>query len=191
MSKNIVVVSNNPGKIKEFKNILTDYNVYSLADLNLDIDVEETGLSFEENAILKVNALKDKYDYVIADDSGLEIAALDNQPGIYSHRFLGEDRPYSEKNPMVLEMMKDKSDRRARFISVIALAEAGQVKLFKGVINGEIAHAMAGSNGFGYNPIFYIPSHKQTMAEIDNEVKDEISHRALALKQLKEYLSGE
>ncbi|NLY62775.1 MAG: RdgB/HAM1 family non-canonical purine NTP pyrophosphatase [Erysipelothrix sp.] len=191
MSKNIVVVSNNQGKIVEFKNILKDFNVYSLKDLNIDIDVEETGLTFEENAILKVNALKDEYDYVIADDSGLEIVALDNQPGIYSHRFLGEDTPYSEKNPLVLDLMKDKTDRRAKFTSVIALAEFGEVKLFKGIIEGEISEAMAGTNGFGYNPIFYIPEYKQTMAEISDEIKNQVSHRALAIKQLEEYLLSE
>lgn len=191
MSKNIVVVSNNQGKIVEFKNILKDFNVYSLKDLNIDIDVEETGLTFEENAILKVNALKDEYDYVIADDSGLEIVALDNQPGIYSNRFLGEDTPYSEKNPLVLDLMKDKTDRRAKFTSVIALAEFGEVKLFKGIIEGEISEAMAGTNGFGYNPIFYIPEYKQTMAEISDEIKNQVSHRALAIKQLEEYLLSE
>lgn len=191
MSKNIVVVSNNKGKIKEFKEILTGFNVYSLEDLNIDLDVVETGTTFKENAILKVEALMNDYDYVVADDSGLEIAALDNQPGVYSARFLGHDTPYEQKNVQVLELMADKADRRARFISVIAFAKHGNIHLFEGVINGEISTAVRGTNGFGYNPIFLIPEHQQTMAEISNELKNQISHRALALKQLQEFLSNE
>lgn len=191
MSKDLVVVSNNKGKIKEFKEILTDFNVYSLEDLNIDLDVVETGTTFKENAQLKVEALMDQYDYVVADDSGLEIKALDNQPGVYSARFLGHETPYEEKNLKVIEMMKEYSDRSARFISVIAFAKQGELHFFEGVINGEISDEPKGSNGFGYNPIFYIPEYKQTMAEIDNDVKNEISHRALALKKLQEFLENE
>lgn len=191
MSKDLVVVSNNKGKIKEFKEILTDFNVYSLEDLNIDLDVVETGTTFKENAQLKVEALMDQYDYVVADDSGLEIKALDNQPGVYSARFLGHETPYEEKNLKVIEMMKEYSDRSARFISVIAFAKQGELHFFEGIINGEISDEPKGSNGFGYNPIFYIPEYKQTMAEIDNDVKNKISHRALALKQLQEFLENE
>lgn len=191
MSKDLVVVSNNKGKIKEFKEILTDFNVYSLEDLNIDLDVVETGTTFKENAQLKVEALMDQYDYVVADDSGLEIKALDNQPGVYSARFLGHETPYEEKNLKVIEMMKEYSDRSARFISVIAFAKQGEIHFFEGIINGEISDEPKGSNGFGYNPIFYIPEYKQTMAEIDNDVKNKISHRALALKQLQEFLENE
>ncbi len=191
MKKDIVVVSNNKGKIKEFKEILTDYNVYSLSDLNIDMDVVETGETFEENAILKVEALMDDYDLVIADDSGLEIKALDDQPGVYSARFLGHDTPYEEKNPQVIELMEDKDDRRARFVSVIAYANKGKVEIFKGIINGEISREMRGTNGFGYNPIFYIPSEDKTMAELDDETKNRISHRAIALQKFVEYLEHE
>ncbi len=191
MKRDLLVVSNNKSKIKEFKAILNDFNVFSLEDLKIDLDVEETGSTFRENALLKVEALMDDYDYVIADDSGLEIAALDNQPGVYSARFLGHDTPYEEKNVQVIEIMKDKEDRRARFISVIAFASKGDVHLFEGVINGEIAYELKGTNGFGYNPIFYIPKYKQTMAEIDNDLKNTISHRAIALQKLKEFLENE
>lgn len=191
MKRDLLVVSNNKGKIKEFKAILNDFNVFSLEDLKIDLDVEETGSTFRENALLKVEALMDDYDYVIADDSGLEIAALDNQPGVYSARFLGHDTPYEEKNVQVIEIMKDKEDRRARFISVIAFASKGDVHLFEGVINGEIAYELKGTNGFGYNPIFYIPKYKQTMAEIDNDLKNTISHRAIALQKLKGFLDNE
>lgn len=191
MKRDLLVVSNNKGKIKEFKAILDDFNVFSLEDLKIDLDVEETGSTFRENALLKVEALMDDYDYVIADDSGLEIAALDNQPGVYSARFLGHDTPYEEKNVQVIEIMKDKEDRRARFISVIAFASKGDVHLFEGVINGEIAYELKGTNGFGYNPIFYIPKYKQTMAEIDNDLKNTISHRAIALQKLKGFLDNE
>lgn len=191
MQKDLVVVSNNKGKIKEFKNILKNFNVLSLKDLNLDIDVVEDADTFEGNAILKVKALMDKYDYVVADDSGLEIVALDNQPGVYSARFLGEDRPYSEKNDMVIEMLKDKEDRSARFISVIAFANKGEISLFKGSIEGSIAHDQKGSNGFGYDPIFYIKEYDKSMAELSIDLKDKISHRAKALSKLKEFIDNE
>ncbi len=191
MRKDLVVVSNNEGKIKEFKNILKDFNVLSLKDLNIDIDVVEDADTFEGNASLKVQALMDKYDYVVADDSGLEITALDNQPGVYSARFLGEDTPYSEKNDIVIEMLKDKEDRSARFISVIAFANKGEISLFKGIIEGSIADCQKGDNGFGYDPIFYIKEYDKSMAELSVDIKDKISHRAKALSKLKEFIENE
>ena len=191
MRKDLVVVSNNEGKIKEFKNILKDFNVLSLKDLNIDIDVVEDADTFEGNARLKVQALMDKYDYVVADDSGLEITALDNQPGVYSARFLGEDTPYSEKNDIVIEMLKDKEDRSARFISVIAFANKGEISLFKGIIEGSIADCQKGDNGFGYDPIFYIKEYDKSMAELSVDIKDKISHRAKALSKLKEFIENE
>ena len=191
MRKDLVVVSNNEGKIKEFKNILKDFNVLSLKDLNIDIDVVEDADTFEGNASLKVQALMDKYDYVVADDSGLEITALANQPGVYSARFLGEDTPYSEKNDIVIEMLKDKEDRSARFISVIAFANKGEISLFKGIIEGSIADCQKGDNGFGYDPIFYIKEYDKSMAELSVDIKDKISHRAKALSKLKEFIENE
>lgn len=191
MSKDLVVVSNNAGKIKEFKNILKDFNVLSLKDLNLDIDVVEDGETFEENAILKVKALMNDYDYVIADDSGLEILSLDNQPGVYSARFLGENTPYHEKNDIVISMLEDKEDRTAKFISVIAFAKKQEIFLFRGELSGQISFKQAGENGFGYDPIFYLPKYNKTMAEISVNLKDEISHRAISLAKLKEFLRDE
>ncbi|NLC34526.1 MAG: RdgB/HAM1 family non-canonical purine NTP pyrophosphatase [Erysipelothrix sp.] len=191
MQKDIILVSSNAGKVAEVKAILTEFNVLSLKDIQLDLEVDETGLTFEENAILKVNALKDHYDYVIADDSGLEIEALDNQPGVLSHRFLGEDTPFEVKNPMVLEMMQDKENRNARFTSVIALSVKGEITTFKGILNGEITYDLRGTNGFGYNPIFLIPELSKTLAELNDEEKNGVSHRGIALKKLGEYLENE
>ncbi len=191
MQKDIVVVSNNAGKIKEFKKILKDYNVLSLKDINLNIDVVEDGTTFEENAILKVNALKDQYDYVIADDSGLEISALNNQPGVYSARFLGEETPYSEKNEIVIDMLKDKVDRSARFVSVIAYSNHGKINTFMGELVGLINDEAVGTNGFGYDPIFYLSEFDKTLAEINEEEKNKISHRAKALAKFKEYIDNE
>lgn len=191
MQKDIVVVSNNAGKIKEFKKILKDYNVLSLKDINLNIDVVEDGTTFEENAILKVNALKDQYDYVIADDSGLEISALNNQPGVYSARFLGEETPYSEKNEIVINMLKDKVDRSARFVSVIAYSNHGKINTFMGELVGLINDEAVGTNGFGYDPIFYLSEFDKTLAEINEEEKNKISHRAKALAKFKEYIDNE
>lgn len=191
MSKDIVVVSNNQNKIKEFKEILKGFNVLSLADLNIELDVVEDGKTFEQNAILKVLALSDKYPYVIADDSGLEINALNKQPGVYSARFLGKDKPYAKKNLEVIEMLENKLDRSANFTSVIAFSDHQKIKTFTGIIHGEISHLPKGSNGFGYDPIFFIKEYGQTFGQMKDELKNKISHRAIALNKLKEYLKDE
>ncbi|HZJ85783.1 MAG TPA: RdgB/HAM1 family non-canonical purine NTP pyrophosphatase [Erysipelotrichaceae bacterium] len=193
MSKNIVLVSNNAGKIKEVKSIVEPlgYKVLSLKDLKINADIIEDGYSFEENALIKARYLKADYDIIIADDSGLEIYGLDMQPGIYSARFLGSDLDYKLKNQKVIEMLKDKADKRARFVSVIALIYKGKEVTFRGEVMGEITDQIYGEGGFGYDPIFRPKGYSQTFGQLDDKLKNKISHRAVALKKLERYLLDE
>ncbi len=193
MSKDIVLVSNNKGKIAEVKSILKPlgFNVLSLKDLDITADPKETGSTFEENALIKARFLKDKYPRIIADDSGIEIFALNNEPGVYSARFLGEDLDYKIKNQMVIDMLKDKDDRGARFVSVIAYIHNGVEKVFRGSIEGVITSEIMGEKGFGYDPIFLPNGYDVTFGQIDDKYKNEISHRAISLLKLREELIDE
>ena len=193
MQKDIVVVSSNQGKVKEFKNILQPhgFNVISLKDLNIDVDIIEDGKTFEENALIKARYFKDKFDLVVADDSGLEISALDNQPGIHSARFLGKDLDYKIKNKKVIEMLEDKKDRSAKFISVIAYIEDGVEKTFRGEVLGEISKEIMGAEGFGYDPIFIPNGLNKSFGQLSDEEKNKISHRSIALEKFERCLKNE
>lgn len=193
MPRDIVLVSSNKGKITEVKNILQPlgFNVLSLEDIDIESDIEETGSTFEENALIKARFLKDKYKRIIADDSGLEIVALNNQPGVYSARFLGEDLDYKIKNQMVIDMLKYKKNKKARFISVIAYIYKGKEYLFRGEVEGVITSKILGEKGFGYDPIFKPNGYDKTFGEIADSEKNKISHRAIALKKLEEWLKNE
>ena len=191
--KDIIIASNNKGKIKEYKDLLENfgYNVLSQSEANINIEVEETGETFEENAILKAQAIYDlKHVAVLADDSGLEIKYLNNEPGIYSARYKGIPTA-EERNEYVLEHLKEAKDseREARFICCICfIDETGHRELFKGIWNGHIAKEISGKNGFGYDPIFIGENQKVTTANLSEEEKNKISHRARATKLLVEYL---
>ena len=193
MSKDIILVSSNKDKIIEVKNILKPlgFNVISLKDLNIETDIEETGETFEENALLKARFLKGKYPRIIADDSGLEIFSLNNQPGVYSARFLGEDTSYKVKNQIVIDMLKEKKDKGARFVSVIAYIHNEKEMTFRGEIVGEIVNEIKGDKGFGYDPIFMPKGYDLTFGQLDSALKDKISHRAQALFKLEEWLKNE
>ncbi len=193
MSKNIVLVSNNPGKIKEVKSIVEPlgYKILSLKDLNIEADIIEDGDSFEENALIKARYLKKDFEIIIADDSGIEIFSLDMQPGIYSARFLGSDLDYKIKNQMVIDMLKDKKDKRARFVSVIALIYKEKEVTFRGEVMGTITSEIHGEGGFGYDPIFRPDGYDQSFGQLDDKLKNKISHRAVALKKLERYLLDE
>ncbi|NLC54607.1 MAG: RdgB/HAM1 family non-canonical purine NTP pyrophosphatase [Erysipelothrix sp.] len=193
MSKDIILVSSNKDKIIEVKNILKPlgFNVISLKDLNIETDIEETGETFEENALLKARFLKGKYPRIIADDSGLEIFSLNNQPGVYSARFLGEDTSYKVKNQIVIDMLKEKKDKGARFVSVIAYIHNEKEMTFRGEIVGEIVNEIKGDKGFGYDPIFMPKGYDLTFGQLDSALKDKISHRAQALLKLEEWLKNE
>ena len=194
MDKKIIFATGNEGKIKEIKMIFEDtqWEVLSMKDVGIQVDVEENGNSFEENAIIKAKAIA-KYckEIVLADDSGLVIDALNGEPGIYSARYMGEDTSYVIKNENILDRMKDFKDekRSARFVCAVAAAfPDGQVITTQGVMEGEIAQCSSGENGFGYDPIFYLPQYQSTSAELDPKTKNQISHRGKALEEMKKIL---
>ena len=188
----LIIASNNKGKITEYKHILEKFgfNVYSQSEKNIDIEVEETGTTFEENATLKAQAIYEKtHQCVLADDSGLEVEALNNEPGIYSARYKGLTTD-SEKRRAILNELEGKINRKARFVCCICyIDETGERHIFKALWEGKISYKEEGSNGFGYDPIF-IPeeSNGKTVASMPNEFKETYSHRAKGVKMLVEYL---
>ncbi len=182
----LVVASRNKNKIREMREILSalSIEVVSEEELGLDLDVEETGTTFEENARLKAAAaLAASGLPAVADDSGIEVAALDGRPGAYSARY-GGDRAHSDKEryELLLEEMQGKTDRRARYVSAICcLFPDGTEICTRGECPGELLTAPEGTGGFGYDPIFFMPGEGVTMAQLSPERKNEISHRAIAL----------
>lgn len=190
--KKIIFATNNNGKINEVKMMLSNTNIdiITLKEAGIEIDIEETGNTFEENAIIKAEAvMKMTGEAVIADDSGLEVDYLDKKPGIYSARFLGEDTSYDIKNKYIIDQLDGVMDekRSARFVCAFAFAVPSRTTITKtGVIEGRIAYQCAGENGFGYDPIFYVPEYEKTTAELSPDIKNEISHRGRALKKLRE-----
>ncbi|BAS46390.1 nucleoside-triphosphatase [Staphylococcus schleiferi] len=189
----IVIASSNKGKINDFKVIFSDYNVMGINEIIEDFDVEETGTTFEENARLKSEAAaKALNKTVIADDSGLEVTALNGEPGVYSARYAGLEKNDEANIQKVLEGLEDKSDRTARFVCVISMTTAeGVTKTFRGTVEGEITLNKIGENGFGYDPIFLVPDQQKTMAQLTAEEKADISHRRKAIDQLQAYIEGE
>ena len=186
--KELIVASTNQGKLKEIRAMLKDINieVLSMKDvLNEEIDIEETGTTFKENALIKASTIaKIVNKPVLADDSGLEVDALDKQPGVYSARFLGHDTSYDIKNQYIIDARKDK-DRTARFVCAMALVIPGQEPIIiEETMEGLINDKIEGENGFGYDPIFYFPPCKMTSAMMSMEEKNKHSHRAKALKKL-------
>ena len=186
--KELIVASTNQGKLKEIRAMLKDINieVLSMKDvLNEEIDIEETGTTFKENALIKASTIaKIVNKPVLADDSCLEVDALDKQPGVYSARFLGHDTSYDIKNQYIIDALKDK-DRTARFVCAMALVIPGQEPIIiEETMEGLINDKIEGENGFGYDPIFYFPPCKMTSAMMSMEEKNKHSHRAKALKKL-------
>lgn len=194
--RKIIFATGNEGKMKEIRMILSDldYEICSMKEIGLDMEIEENGTTFEENAIIKARAISERTgEIVLADDSGLEVDYLNGEPGIYSARFLGEDTPYDVKNRYIIDQLADaKGDERsARFVCAIACVfPNGDVKTTRGTIEGLIGYEQKGSNGFGYDPIFYIPEYDCTTAELSAEVKNEISHRGKALEAMKEIIQA-
>lgn len=189
--RRLIVASNNAKKIKEIKQILEKYHieVVSLKEAGINIDVEEDGNTFIENSYKKASEIYKvvKDSMVLADDSGLAVDCLDGAPGIYSARFAGEHGNDKKNNEKLLELLKDKMDeeRKAKFVCAIALIISDdKVVKVQGEIEGRIIDEERGNNGFGYDPLFYVPEYRMTFAEMDSELKNSISHRAKALKKI-------
>ncbi len=194
MSKRIVFATGNAGKIKEIQMILADtaWEVVSMKEAGITVDIEENGSTYEENALIKARAVAAfTDDIVMADDSGLEIDYLNKEPGIYSARYLGEDIPYSVKNADLIDRLSGVPDekRSARFVCAIAaVLPDGREITVRATIEGRIGYEEKGSNGFGYDPIFYVPEFGKTTAELSGEEKNSVSHRGKALRLMKEEL---
>ena len=192
--KRIIFATGNQGKMKEIRTIMEnlDVEVLSLKDIDLEVDINENGTTFEENAIIKAKTIMElTKEIVLADDSGLEVDYLGKAPGVYSARYMGEDTPYSIKNNHIIKKLEgvEGEDRSARFVSVIACVfPNGEVLTTRGTIEGRIGYEEKGENGFGYDPIFYVPEYDCTTAELSLEEKNKISHRGKALEAMKEEL---
>ncbi|MHA6259387.1 XTP/dITP diphosphatase [Sporosarcina sp. CAU 1771] len=192
--KEVLIATNNKGKVKDFETLFLPLGirVLSLNDIEEAIDVEETGDTFEANAILKAEVVADMLGIVvIADDSGLEIDALHGAPGVYSARFAGPKKNDEDNIDKVLAEMSEvpQNERTARFRCVLAIAGPGRTtETFSGSCDGQIIHERRGANGFGYDPIFFVPQKGCTMAELSSEEKSELSHRGAALSKLQEKL---
>lgn len=190
----IIFATKNKGKIKEIQEILktAPFEVVSMEEAGIDIDVVEDGETFEDNAIKKaVEIMELTGKVVLADDSGLEIDYLDKEPGVYSARYGGVDTPYHIKNQMLIDRLAGVPDakRTARFVCVISAAfPSGEVVSTRGTIEGVIGYEERGENGFGYDPIFLVPEYQSTTAEMSMELKNKLSHRGKALCAMKDVL---
>lgn len=190
--KRIIFASNNEGKIKEVKQIFSEFEVVSMKEAGIDLDVEENGTTFEENAQIKAKAVYDMTgEITMADDSGLEVDYLNKEPGVYSARYMGHDTSYDIKNQSIIDRLEgvEGSDRSARFVCVIAVCTPdGMVHTARGTMEGVIAKDIKGSNGFGYDPIVYLPEYGKTSAQLTPDEKNKISHRGKALELIRKEL---
>ena len=190
----IVFATANEGKVKEIKEILKDFpiEVVSMKEMGITADIEEDGTTFEDNSLIKARALSKLTGLpALADDSGLEVDYLNGEPGIYSARYLGRDTDYDYKNNYIINKLSDakEGERSARFVCVISLVlPDGREFVERGVVEGLIGYEQKGENGFGYDPIFYLPEYGKTSAELSPEEKNKISHRGKALSAMKKLI---
>ena len=192
METKIVFATGNENKMKEIRMILSDLGmpILSMKEAGISVDVVEDGSTFEENALIKATEIAKEVEncIVLADDSGLEIDYLNKEPGIYSARYAGENTSYDIKNNLLLERLNGVPDekRTARFVCAIAAAfPDGSTEVVRGTIEGRIGYEIAGENGFGYDPIFYVPEYGCTTAQMDPETKNLLSHRGNALRAMR------
>ncbi|MCI1945602.1 XTP/dITP diphosphatase [Clostridium luticellarii] len=190
----LIVASNNYNKIREIKQILCEYpvDILSMKEAGVDLDIEEDGATFLENAYKKAKTVYDILEHkfmVLADDSGLMVKGLNGEPGVHSARFAGEHGNDEKNNKKLLNLLKDKDreSRRAKFICTMVLAaKYDKILQVQGEVEGIICEEERGNNKFGYDPLFYVPEYNMTFGEMSAELKNSISHRAKALKRLKE-----
>lgn len=190
----IIFATSNEGKMKEVREILADLQVpiLSMREAGVQADIIEDGSTFEENAVIKAKTIMELcHAVVLADDSGLEVDYLNKEPGIYSARYMGEDTPYAVKNQNIIDRLQNAvgKERSARFVCAIAAAlPDGRILTTRATIEGQIGYEERGENGFGYDPIMYIPELEKTTAELSMDEKNKISHRGKALRLMKEEL---
>ena len=187
----ICFVTSNNNKIKEVQSLIKNQKLISLKDLNFNREIKETENTIKKNAFIKADFIFNKYGVnCFSDDSGLQVDALDNQPGVRSARYAGKNASSNDNVDLLLENLKDIKNRRAKFITFICLIINSDVKFFEGMIRGNITHTRRGDNGFGYDSIFVPDDYKKTFAEMPFEYKNSISHRAIATKKLVKYLNS-
>lgn len=197
MADKIIFATGNKNKMREIRDILSDLGmeILSMKEAGIDKEINEDGKTFEENALIKARAVAEDTDAVVlADDSGLEINYLNKEPGIYSARYLGEDTSYEIKNQALLDRLSGvkKEDRTARFVCAIAAVLPDKREfVVRETIEGYIGEKPAGTNGFGYDPIFYVDEYGCSTAELSEEKKNEVSHRGKALRAMREVLKKE
>lgn len=191
--KTLIIATRNQGKIREIKELLheTDYQVLSMGEAGIDQEIAEDGMTFEENALIKARAIfRITGGIVLADDSGLEVDFLNQAPGVFTARFLGNHAPDADRCRGLLKLLEGVPDpyRKARFVCTAALVSKDGETTVRGVLEGAIAHQVAGSNGFGYDPIFWVPEYGMTLAQLDSETKNRISHRGNAFRAIAKHL---
>ena len=191
MKRKLVFATNNAHKLEEIRAMLNEkVEILSLADINCHVDIPETADTLEGNAYLKAKYIYTHYGLdCFADDTGLEVEALDGAPGVYSARYAGNGHDSQANMQKLLKKMEEKNNRKAQFRTVISLIEKGEERRFEGVVKGEITTERRGDSGFGYDPIFQPEGFDETFAELGSEIKTKISHRAKAVEALCNYLS--
>ena len=188
----LVFATNNKHKLDEVRKITSHHpiEIVSLAEINCFDDIPETADTLEGNALQKAHYIQEKFGLnCFADDTGLEVEALNNAPGVYSARYAGPGHDSEANMKKLLHEMEGKENRKARFRTVIALVWNGKTYTFDGIVNGTITTTKRGENGFGYDPIFIPEGYEQTFAELGNDIKNQISHRAKAVEKLDEFLT--
>ena len=192
MSHTFIIASNNAHKVSEIQLLIGfDFTLKTLADIGFTEDIPETGDTLVENALIKARHIYNIYQQnCFADDSGLEIEALDGAPGVYSARYAGEPVNHQKNNEKVLAALLEKSNRNAAFRTVIALIFEGQEFIFEGKVDGKITESLKGSNGFGYDPIFQPNGYEQCFAEMSLSEKTQISHRGIAVAKLAAFINN-
>lgn len=186
----LVFASNNQNKIKEIQELLPDtIEILSLSAIGCTEEIPETASTIEGNAILKANYITEKYGYdCFADDTGLEVETLNGEPGVYSARYAGEQRNADDNMNKLLEALANETNRKAQFKTIIALNSNKKQHLFTGIAKGAIIKEKLGNQGFGYDPVFQPEDYKETFAQLPMEIKNKISHRGKAVRQLIEFL---
>lgn len=191
MKRQLVFATNNTHKLEEIRAILGDnIDILSLSDINCHADIPETSDTLEGNARLKSLYIYEHYGLdCFADDTGLEVESLQGAPGVYSARYAGDNHDSQANMKKLLDEMKEKNNRKAQFRTIISLIEKGKEHQFEGIVKGEITQEAKGESGFGYDPIFQPEGYTATFAELGNDIKNKISHRAQAVNELCKYLS--